>query len=176
MKSSWIRIIGLTALLTLIEQGIKIYINANHLTKTVPILPPWLYFSPMFNRDYSWFNSMLKLGISKWVHVASVMVLIGFLLSIYLFVRHEKQNTGLVDVLFSVIFSGALCSLIDKVFWDGSLDYILVKGFFTFDLKDVYVNIFIFLLIAMMLFNYRGLQKMDDKKAWQHYKNFIQKK
>ncbi len=50
--------------------------------------------------------------------------------------------------------SGGLCSLIDKVFWDGSLDYILLRGFFVFDLKDCYINIFTITAITI-IFKYR---------------------
>jgi len=45
-------------ILVTIEQVIKVVINNNLLDKKFPILPPLLYFKPMFNRDYSWFNSM----------------------------------------------------------------------------------------------------------------------
>ena len=65
--------------------------------------------------------------------------------------------------MFAFLFSGAFCSLIDKIFWDGSLDYILVKGFFTFDLKDVYLNVFNGLLILSVLINNKILEQIDTK-------------
>lgn len=64
--------------------------------------------------------------------------------------------------MYAFIFSGAMCSLIDKIFWNGSLDYILVNGFFTFDLKDVYINIFIGLLILSLLLKNKVLNQIDD--------------
>lgn len=148
-------------LLVSIEQVIKIVINNNFLDKKSPILPPLLYFEPMFNRDYSWLNSMLQLGISKWIHI-SVVAIMSIL--IYLFYNYLNKQFGtnkLIDAMYAFIFSGAICSLIDKIFWNGSLDYILVNGFFTFDLKDVYINIFIGLLILSLLLKNEVLNQID---------------
>jgi signal peptidase II len=148
-------------LLVSIEQVIKIVINNNFLDKESSILPPLLYFEPMFNRDYSWLNSMLQLGISKWIHI-SVVALMSIL--IYLFYKYLNKQFGtnkLIDIMYAFIFSGAICSLIDKIFWNGSLDYILVNGFFTFDLKDVYINIFLGLLILSLLLKNEVLNQID---------------
>lgn len=149
-------------LLVSIEQVIKIVIYNNFLDKKSPILPPLLYFKPMFNRDYSWFNSMLQLGISKWIHI-SVVAIMSIL--IYLFYKYLNKQFGtnkIIDIMYAFIFSGAICSLIDKIFWNGSLDYILVNGFFTFDLKDVYINVFIGLLILSLLLKNEVLSQIDE--------------
>lgn len=116
----------------------------------------------MFNRDYSWFNSMLQLGISKWIHI-SVVAIMSIL--IYLFYKYLNKQFGtnkIIDIMYAFIFSGAICSLIDKIFWNGSLDYILVNGFFTFDLKDVYINVFIGLLILSLLLKNKVLSQIDE--------------
>ncbi len=149
-------------ILVTIEQVIKIVINNNFLDKKFPILPPLLYFEPMFNRDYSWFNSMLQLVIGKWIHI-SIVAIMSIL--IYLFYQYLNKQFGankIINIMYAFIFSGAICSLIDKIFWNGSLDYILVNGFFTFDLKDVYINIFIGLLILALLLKNRVLNQIDD--------------
>lgn len=78
--------------------------------------------------------------------------------------------------MFAFLFSGATCSLIDKLFWDGSLDYILVKGFFTFDLKDVYLNIFIGLLILALVLDSKALKQLDDKKILKGFVRYIVRK
>ena len=154
-KSIWLAIIALIA----IEQGIKVIINNDFLESNVPILSPWLYFSPMLNRDYSWFNSMLQLGVGKWVHILAVLVI---LISAFLFYRsmnNRKKTTLLIDVAFMFLLAGGICSLIDKVLWSGSLDYIQLKGYFTFDLKDVYINVFNGFLVLMFIIDYKGLRK-----------------
>lgn len=173
MKNSKNTIWILTFVLIIIEQGIKIIINNSYLNTTFPILEPYIYFNPMFNRDYSWFNSMLQLGISKWLHIILVSVILILIFLFYKFLNKFNHLTPLINTTFLFIFSGAACSLIDKVFWNGSLDYILVKGFFTFDLKDVYVSVFTGLIIIMLIFNYKGLRTVNEKDFIKKFFRFI---
>ncbi len=154
-KNIWVAII----ILIIIEQGIKVIINNNFLDSNVPIISPWIFFNPMFNRDYSWFNSMLKLGIGKWVHIVGVAVILILAFLFYRSITKKNTKALLIDVAFAFLFSGGICSLIDKIFWNGSLDYIQLKGYFTFDLKDVYINVFNGILILMLVIDYKGIRK-----------------
>lgn len=149
-------------ILVTIEQVIKIVINNNFLDKKFPILPPFLYFDPMFNRHYSWFNSMLQLGIGKWMHISIVAIMSILIYLFYQYLNKQFGTNKIINIMYGFIFSGAICSLIDKIFWNGSLDYILVNGFFTFDLKDVYINIFNGLLILLFLSKNKVLNQIDD--------------
>jgi len=171
-KKTWIGVF----VLIIVEQVIKIIINNNFLSKRFPILPSLLYFEPRFNRDYSWLNSMFQLGVSKWIHISIVVIMI---IIVYLFYQYLNKQLGInkiINILFAFIFSGASCSLIDKVFWDGSLDYILVSGFFTFDLKDVYLNIFIGLLILSLLLDNKILKQINDKNILKDFTKYILQK
>jgi len=97
-------------ILVTVEQVIKIIISNNFLNVKLPIIPPLLYFEPVFNRDYSWINSMLKLGIGKWVHISvvSMMIILIYLFYKYLNERFGKNKT--IDSMFAFLFSGAMCS------------------------------------------------------------------
>ena len=152
---------GITALIAL-EQGIKLVINRFLLHTSVPIIAPVLYFEPMFNRHYSWFNSMLRVGGSKWLHIGIVGLMIVLLFLFYRYVRGRTGPHRIVNVMFAFLFAGAVCSFIDKVFWDGSLDYIRLTGLFTFDLKDLYINVFNGLLIYALLFRGGQLKRFMD--------------
>lgn len=168
-KKIWVSIFVLIAF----EQIIKIIIYNNFFDGQFPILPPFLSFKPMFNRHYSWFNSMFQLGVSKWMHIAFVSIMLAI---IYLFYRYLNDRIGtnkLINTMFAFLFSGATCSLIDKIFWNGSLDYILVKGFFTFDLKDVYLNIFNGLLILSVFLEKKAFKNLDDKKILKDFVDYI---
>ncbi|MGH4122618.1 MAG: signal peptidase II [Clostridium sp.] len=149
-------------ILVTIEQVIKIVINNNFLDRKFPILPGFLYFEPMFNRQYSWLNSMFQLGVSKWIHIAFGTIMIILIYLFYRYLNYQLGHIKIINIMYAFIFSGALCSLIDKVFWNGSLDYILVNGFFTFDLKDVYINVFSGLIIVLLLFKNKVLNQIDD--------------
>jgi signal peptidase II len=143
------------ALLVAIEQAIKLVVNRN-LNAVVPIVPNVLYFRPAFNGDFSWFNSMLGLGVGLWVHIALTSALFLLILLAYRYCN-KKAASGYIDTMFAFLIAGAFCSLIDKVFWGGSLDYILLKGFFTFDLKDVYINLFIVMVVLGLIFKNKAI-------------------
>ena len=84
---------------------------------------------------------------------------------IYLFYQYLNKQFGtnkIINSMYAFIFSGAMCSLIDKIFWNGSLDYILVNAFFTFDLKDVYINIFVTVVKCKVMFYKNALLTVTD--------------
>lgn len=43
-------------------------------------------------------------------------------------------------VAYWITLAGVICSIIDRIFWGSSLDYIRIKGFFVFDLKDIFID------------------------------------
>ena len=55
----------------------------------------------------------------------------------------QKVRLKLNDIFMSFLFilSGALCSLIDKIFYGGSLDFIGISNLFIADIKDLYISL-----------------------------------
>jgi signal peptidase II len=159
-KKTWV----LIALLVAADQCVKLYINANLLGAALPIAPPVLFFKPVFNTDYSWFASMLDLSAGKWLHAAVVGFLILIITLFYRFINLRMGSRTAVNSLFAFLFSGALCSLLDKVFWNGSLDFILVNGLFTFDTKDVYISVFIGLVLLFLVLKNKTIAEMGEKR------------
>jgi signal peptidase II len=164
-KQTW----ALIAVLVAADQGIKLFINANFLGESIPILPLVLYFQPVFNTDYSWFASMLDLSASKWLHAALVGVLLAIITLFYRYLNTRMERKSAVNILFAFLFSGALCSLLDKVFWNGSLDYILIRGFFTFDTKDVYISVFIGLILLFLVKKNKALAEIGRRRLVQKF-------
>lgn len=62
---------------------------------------------------------------------------------------------------FLFILSGALCSLIDKIFYGGSLDFIGISDLFIADIKDIYINLGI-LFFVLTLFNNNYLSSSEE--------------
>lgn len=162
-----------TGLLIVIEQVIKLIINANYFDANIKIINNFLYFNPLFNRDYSWINSLFQLGVSKWIHVLMVTFIVVLVFLIYLFIDHNHQNTKVVSTAFAFLLAGGTCSWIDKVFWDGSLDYIYLQGQFTFDLKDVFINIFIGLIVIMFLTDHQGVRTKESDHLVRDFSQFL---
>ena len=94
----------------------------------------------------------------------------------YEYINSQIASNNAVNVMFAFVFSGAMCSLIDKIFWNGSLDYIMVNGFFTFDLKDLFVNIFIVLVILLIILKRKNLREIEDKGLLKNFIKYILKK
>ncbi len=81
---------------------------------------------------------------------------------------------------FLFISTGALCSLIDKIFYGGSLDFIGISDLFIADIKDIYINLG--LLFFIMLIYVKGYFKeedssslRDDLKSIKEFLNFLKK-
>lgn len=169
---TWLGAVGLIAL----DQLIKLFINNQYLHVRAAIIPPYLYFEPMFNRHYSWINSMLQLDIGKWVHAALTALICAVSILFYLFLSKKQKTGGVVNTAFAFLLAGAFCSLIDKVLWDGSLDYILLDGFFTFDLKDIFINVFNGILIFLLIFKNKTITQFEEKGLLKDFIRFILRK
>lgn len=167
-KLTWLCI----GILVSVEQLIKVIINTFYLKTNVAILPPFLYFSPVFNRYYSWFNSMLQISSSKWIHIVFVAVMTALILLFYRYLLINYSVSRYLNVMFAFLISGTTCSLMDKVIWNGSLDYILLNGFFTFDLKDIYIDIFIALMILSLLIKKDIYKPFADKNVVKDFFRF----
>jgi signal peptidase II len=167
---------SLVALLFVVEQAIKLVINANHLQSNQVIIKDFLYFKPMFNRDYSWINSLFNLGVSKALHIVLVSFIVIMVFLVYQYLSHLNLNTKVVSTAFAFLLAGGLCSLVDKVFWDGSLDYIYLKNQFTFDLKDVFINVFIGLMILMYIFDHQGFRTKESDHVVKDFLSFLRRK
>lgn len=110
--------------------------------------------------------------------MSNVINILIIFISILLFdyIRQKQKEDKIINLLFTFLFAGAVCSLIDRVFWGGSLDYIYLKGLFTFDLKDVYLSIFEIILISCRIFNYKGLRRVNEKMLYNDFKLYIKVK
>lgn len=164
------------SILVIIEQVIKIIINSKYLDADIEIIPNLVYFNPLFNRDYSWINNLFDLGIGKLFHIIMVIFV---LIIIYMFYNYSFNN-GLDSKMFYysylLIMSGAICSLIDKVFWDGSLDYIYLKNLFTFDLKDAYISAFVAIILLMTIFDKNFTKFIEEKDLFIEIKEYYFKR
>lgn len=168
-----VKLICILGFMVLLDQCIKLFIYYRHMDKSLNILFDFVLFEPMINSKYSWINSMLDLGIGKIIHVILGTLALMIVLLVYSFISKMYNITKLTDFLFMSIIAGSICSLIDKLFWGGSLDYIRLKGLFTFDLKDMYVSIFEVILIGMLIFNYKKIWSIQEKQVFNDFKKYI---
>lgn len=126
-----------------------------------------------FNDKYSWINSLFDLNLSLIFHI--ILTIFLFINIIYFFKYiYNKYNLYVCnDLILINIFltSGCICSIIDKIFWKGSLDFFIIKNLFSFDLKDVYLTLFQFLIII----NIKKISNLNIKKIFLEYIKYLKR-
>ncbi|EQB4338356.1 signal peptidase II [Clostridium botulinum] len=175
MKKS-LRVILLVLALVLIDQSIKIYIYNNLINKEFYIFGSIFGFRPIINTKYSYFNSFVNMEIGLITHIVLNIVMLFLILIIFDFIKERYSNNKIIYCLFVLACAAAICSLIDKVFWGGSLDFIFLKNFFIFDLKDVYISVFQIVAILCIILNYKKLEDINEKTIYNDFKSYIKLK
>ena len=155
-------------ILVLIDQAIKIVISRRFFDHGFSIIGDYVLFRPKHNTDLSWINSWLGLGVGFIPHVLFNVILIVLAVFIYRYSNTRRRISRTAALAFILFFAAAFCSLIDKVFWPGSLDYIYLKDLFTFDLKDVYATVCEALLIILVIRTNSKRPELLEYKAIKH--------
>jgi len=130
-------------LLVINDIGIKIIINEKYFDLRFDIMGPFLGFAPRINNsNLSIYNSFFDLQIPyKIIFLLNIFILFVFLLFFILLNKETKGNRKailLTNIFVIFIESGTICSLIDKIWLRGSLDYIKITHWII-DLKDIYI-------------------------------------
>lgn len=153
-------VFSIFAILLLIDQGIKLIIKLFFFDVYFEIIPNFLSFDPIINTEGSWLNARFDVGVSfSFLIFINTLALILFL-ELYRYSIHKGNKDFWSDLCFVFISAGALCSLIDKVFYGGSLDFIGISNLFIADIKDIYINIGILFFIMSI---YKSGYLKDDE-------------
>ncbi|GAA0110586.1 MULTISPECIES: signal peptidase II [Clostridium] len=149
--------------LMLIDQGIKLIIKLFYFDNYFEIIPKFLSFDPIINTDGSWLNARFGLGVGfSSLIILNALAVILFI-EVYRYYLSKGNKDFWSDMAFLFILSGALCSLIDKTFYGGSLDFIGISNLFIADIKDIYINLGI--LFFIMLIYMKGYFKEEDSST-----------
>ena len=149
--------------LMLIDQGIKLIIKLFYFDNYFEIIPKFLSFDPIINTDGSWLNARFGLGVGfSSLIILNALAVILFI-EVYRYYLSKGNKDFWSDMAFLFILSGALCSVIDKTFYGGSLDFIGISNLFIADIKDIYINLGI--LFFIMLIYIKGYFKEEDSST-----------
>jgi len=154
--------------LILLDQALKIVIKNYFINSEFEILKNILILLPNLIKSHSWFNSLLNIKIGMSVYIIFTVIVIFLSFFVYGFLKKNKKDKLLVKLIFLFFFAGTICSLIDRIFWGGSLDFIYLKGFFVFDLKDIYLSLFEISLIFTIIVNFRALINFKFQIFWKY--------
>ena len=97
-------------------------------------------FKPYLNTtQLSILNNELALGVSTGTLIVLNIVLIpGIPLSFY-WLNKDNEFGDYMNISENLLLAGAICSLLDKIIWGGSLNYIYLLNRWIVDLKDIYL-------------------------------------
>ena len=133
------------------------------------IIPSLIEFYPKFNYDFSYINQKLGAGMGLWLHTFLIVLATLAITLWYKFMQYISQKAKVVDVSFIFFISAIACVLSGYFIWNGILDFIYLVPLFIFDLKDIYVNIF----VVLFLFSAFKYHKQGNIK--EYYKSVLKK-
>lgn len=173
---NWIFLLAAVA----VDQAIKAYLfSLDWESISIPLIKPVFYIEPTQNTlgSYLWVLLKLKQGS----HLLNIILfsLVGIVfIEVWRFYVQRKRNSFWINGFIHLFLAGLLANLIDNGFWGGSLDYITIKPFYTFDLKDLYITLCELFLLTELLDN-RLLKRLiqmpkeDSKRLNRDFIRFV---
>lgn len=161
-------------ILIILEQGTKAIIRSTtNIGTSFALISDWLYFYPVLNTLGSWGASRFGLTLGIRVFLVLNIMAIPLIVQIYRFYIKENSASFWADIAFVLCFSGTVCSMIDKMFFGGSLDFLMLKGLFVADIKDFYLTLSIGCLLAEIFLNSKIDMKDSIKDDLDLIKRFV---
>ena len=165
-----------------IDQGIKAYLfSLDWESISIPLISPVFYIQPTQNTlgSYLW----VLLGLKEGSHLLNIILfsITGILfIEVWRFYVNRKRNSFWINGFIHLFMAGLAANLIDNAFWGGSLDYITIKPFYTFDLKDLYITLCEMFLITELIDNrllkrFLNMPKADSKRINREFIRFVKR-
>lgn len=140
--------------LMLLDQLIKVIISSAFMHYNFDIISGFIRFNPKINTNLSWAGNHIDIFSSLIVAVVLNVFALFIFLSGYLLYRAKRNQTSFsVRIIMVCGLAGCLCSLIDKLLWGGSLDFLQIPKVFVFDLKDCYLTVSEILFVIIGVFH-----------------------
>lgn len=165
------QVMGLVAL----DQGVKHFMNTFFRDLDVRVFDNNLLGLEVYlNQDVSIFNGeFLNMDLSMGLLTLLNLVLLLVLVSVYQYLQliHLTKKSVYLALLF--FLSATVCSTIDRVFWGGSLDFIVFMGWII-DFKDIYLGLgAIIVLISVIKEHDSFKSSKEDFESVKNYFRFV---
>ena len=161
----------------LVDQGIKAYLfSLEWESISIPLIEPVFYVEPTQNTLGSYLWVLLKLKQGSHLLNMILFSLVGIVfIEIWRFYVQRKRNSFWINGFIHLFLAGLLANLIDNGIWGGSLDYITIKPFYTFDLKDLYITLCELFLLTELVDNHllKRLLQMPREESKRLNRDFI---
>jgi len=173
---NWIFLLAAVA----VDQAIKAYLfSLQWESISIPLIKPVFYIEPTQNTLGSYLWVLLKLKQGSHLLNMILFSLVGLVfVEVWRFYVKRKRNSFWINGFIHLFLAGLLANLIDNGFWGGSLDYITIKPFYTFDLKDLYITLCELFLVTELLDNrllkrFIQMPKEDSKRLNRDFIRFV---
>ncbi len=134
-------------LLVIIDQLIKYNVNNKmFIGQTYPIIEDFLNFTYVRNTG-------IAFGLLKNNNIFMIIVILIIILLVIYFYKKEKNKNFLLSIATTIMLSGAIGNLIDRIFYGFIIDYIDFYFWPAFNLADSLVVIGSILLAIYLIFN-----------------------
>ncbi len=155
------------------DQLLKLYIYKNHMDLRFNIIPGILKFYPIQNTSYSYIGAVFGKVFANYLFNIFTRLLSAYvILRTISYIKYRKINLGRFGrVTLVFLVSGFICSTIDVLVWKGSIDFVELFNWFIFDTKDLYLTIFIIIILYSMLFK-KDFWNNIDTDDWEKYMFF----
>lgn len=142
----------LGTLLVALDQGSKLLIAGFARHADLPLLGGLLRFRPILNENLSFLGNYVPFLRSPALMVGlNLLVLIVFVTGYGFYLSRIERPRPVPRLIYACGLAGCVCSLLDKLFWGGSLDFVQLPGLFTFDAKDCYLTVSLCLYLALFV-------------------------
>jgi signal peptidase II len=165
-----------------IDQGIKAYLfSLDWESISIPLIKPVFYIEPTQNTlgSYLW----VLLGLKKGSHLLNIILfsIIGVLfVEVWRFYVRRKRNSFWINGFIHLFLAGLAANLIDNAFCGGSLAYVTIRPFYTFDLKDLYITLCELFLLTELIDNrllkrFLKMPREDSKRLNRDFIRFVKR-
>lgn len=159
--------------LVLIDQLTKIIINSHFKEISFKFLNGKLGFNVYLNTEYmSVYNHNFNLNLSIGVLIFISIAILLFLVSYYMYVIKNNALNSKIRFCMILVIAATLCSLIDRVFWGGSLDFIVFFGYII-DFKDIFLYFGVLVGIILFIYEYVIMKRNVEKAEVLSLKGYI---
>lgn len=119
--------------------------------ESIPVIQDFFHFTYVRNQGVAFGIFQGKLQI---ITIISIFAVAGI---IYYVLKYEKNSSKLIHYAYTLIISGALGNISDRIFRGYVIDMIDFRGIWSyiFNMADVYINIG----VALMLLDYVLVEK-----------------
>lgn len=141
--------IFLFMIMLVIDQYTKYIVDSNFLlTETVPIIEGFFNLTYVQNRGIAFGLFQGK------IDVVSVLAIIAAVTILFYFIKNFKKINFLERIAYTMIISGAVGNIIDRIFRGFVIDMLDFRGIwsFVFNFADAWINVGVILIIIEYIF------------------------